>query len=101
MQTRAEEANKGTGVRQGPEPTDELWLEEQVVRKASLDPLMSCLLPPKSPFSPPWLDAWHSQGSHLQEVQGIFLTQGLNPGLPHCRWILYPLRHQGSPLGGV
>lgn len=67
MQTRAEEANKGTGVRQGPEPTDELWLEEQVVRKASLDPLMSCLLPPKSPFSPPWLDAWHSQGSHLQE----------------------------------
>ena len=22
-------------------------------------------------------------------LQGIFLTQGLNPGLPHCRWILY------------
>ena len=20
--------------------------------------------------------------------QGIFVTQGLNPGLPHCRWIL-------------
>ena len=28
---------------------------------------------------------------------GIFLTQGSNPGLPHCRWILYHLRHQGSP----
>ena len=28
-------------------------------------------------------------------LQGIFLTQGLNPGLPHCRWILYHLSHQG------
>ena len=28
--------------------------------------------------------------------QGIFSTQGLNPGLPHCRWILYQLSHQGS-----
>ena len=24
---------------------------------------------------------------------------GSNPGLPHCRWILYHLSHQGSPLG--
>ena len=30
-------------------------------------------------------------------LQGIFSTQGLNPGLPHCRWILYCLSHQGSP----
>ena len=28
--------------------------------------------------------------------QGIFPTQGLNLGLPHCRWILYHLSHQGS-----
>ena len=28
--------------------------------------------------------------------QGIFPTQGLNPGLPHCRQTLYPLSHQGS-----
>ena len=28
---------------------------------------------------------------------GIFPTQGSNPGLLHCRWILYHLRHQGSP----
>ena len=26
--------------------------------------------------------------------QGIFLTQGLNQGLPHCRQILYHLSHQ-------
>ena len=30
-------------------------------------------------------------------LQGIFPTQGLNPGLPHCRGILYHLSHQGSP----
>ena len=30
-------------------------------------------------------------------LQGIFLTQGSNPGLSHCRWILYHLSHQGSP----
>ena len=30
-------------------------------------------------------------------LQGIFLTQGSNPGLPHCRKILYQLSHQGSP----
>ena len=30
-------------------------------------------------------------------LQGIFLTQGLNPGLPHCRQTLYRLSHQGIP----
>ena len=30
-------------------------------------------------------------------LQRIFPTQQLNPGLQHCRWILYPLRHQWSP----
>ena len=30
-------------------------------------------------------------------LQGIFPTQGLNPGLLHCRQILYHLRYQGSP----
>ena len=23
--------------------------------------------------------------------------QGSNPGLPHCRWILYQLSHKGNP----
>ena len=30
-------------------------------------------------------------------LQWIFLTQGMNPGLLHCRQILYHLSHQGSP----
>ena len=28
--------------------------------------------------------------------QGIFPTQGLNPGFPHCRQTPYTLNHQGS-----
>ena len=32
----------------------------------------------------------------LSLLQGIFPTQGWNPGLPHCRRILYQLSHQGS-----
>ena len=31
-------------------------------------------------------------------LQGVFPTQGSKPGLPHCRWILYCLSYQGSPL---
>ena len=33
----------------------------------------------------------------LSLLQGIFPTQGSNPGLPCCRWILYHLSHRGSP----
>ena len=32
----------------------------------------------------------------LSLVQEIFPTQGSNPGLPHCRWILYQLSLKGS-----
>ena len=30
-------------------------------------------------------------------LQGIFPTQGSNPCLPHCRWILYHLSEQETP----
>ena len=45
---------------------------------------------------------WNSPGQNtgvgsLSFLQWIFLTQGLNPGLPHCRQILYQLSHKGSP----
>ena len=46
---------------------------------------------------------WDSPGKNIgvsspSLFQGIFLTQGLNPGLLHCRQILYHLSHQGSPI---
>ena len=45
---------------------------------------------------------WNSPGQNtgvgsLSLLQGIFLTQGSNPGLLHCRWILYQLSHKGKP----
>ena len=45
---------------------------------------------------------WNSPGQNtrvgnLSLLQGIFPTQGSNPGLPHCRQILYYPSPQGSP----
>ena len=45
---------------------------------------------------------WNSPGQNpgvgcLSLLQGIFPTQGSNPGLPHCRQILCQLSHTGSP----
>ena len=45
---------------------------------------------------------WNSPGQNtgvgsLSLLQGIFPTQGSNPGLPHCGWILHQLSHKGSP----
>ena len=37
------------------------------------------------------------EGCHAL-LQEIFPIQGLNPGLLHCRWILYQLNHLGSSL---
>ena len=46
-----------------------------------------------SPWSPPGTNT--GVGGHSL-LQGIFLTQGSNPGLPPCRQILYHLSHQKS-----
>ena len=35
-------------------------------------------------------------GSHAL-LEGIYLTQGSKPSLPHCRQILYHLYREGSP----
>ena len=45
---------------------------------------------------------WNSPGQNtgmgsLSLLQEIFPTQGSNPGLPHCRQILYQLSHKESP----
>ena len=48
----------------------------------------------QSPWNSP---GWNTGVGSLSLLQGPFPTQGLNPGVPHCRWILYQLSHQGSP----
>ena len=45
---------------------------------------------------------WNSLGQNtgvdsLSLLQGVFPTQGSNPRLLRCRWILYQLSHKGSP----
>ena len=46
---------------------------------------------------------WNSPGQNagvgsLSLLQGIFPTQGSNPGLPHCRWVLCQLSDKQSPV---
>ena len=69
-----------------------LWKESEALS------VVSNSLWPQGLYSP-----WNSPSKNtgvgsLSLLQGIFPTQGLNPGLPHCRWILYQLSYEGSPL---
>ena len=66
-----------------------MWSESRSV-------MSDCLLPHGL------CSSWNSPGQNtgvgsLYLLQGIFPTQGLNPGLPHYRQILYQLSHKGSP----
>ena len=57
------------------------------------------------PFVTPWtishqapLSMEFSRQEYYSLFQGIFLTQGSNWGLLHCRWMLSCLSHQGSKM---
>ena len=70
------------------------WSEE--VKRSESGWLMRDSLRPHGLYSP-----WNSPGqntemSSLSLLHGIFPTQGSNPGLTLCRWILYQLSHKGS-----
>ena len=59
--------------------------------------IVSDSLQPHGLYSP-----WNSPGQKsgvgsLSLLQGVFPTQGSNPGLLHCRQILYQPSHKGSP----
>ena len=46
----------------------------------------------------PWTSPSQNTGvGSLFLLQGIFPTQGWNPGLLHCRQTLYQLTHRGNP----
>ena len=54
-------------------------------------------------WDPIYCSPWNSPGQNTGAgsfplLQEIFPTQGSNPGLPHCRWILYQLSHKGRHL---
>ena len=54
-------------------------------------------------FATPWaISPWSSTGQNtvvgsLSLLQRTLPTQGSNPGILHCGWILYQLSHQGLP----
>ena len=58
--------------------------------------VVSNSLQPHGLYSP-WNSADQNTGVGLSLLLGIFPTQGLNPGLLHCRRILYQLSHKGRP----
>ena len=73
-----------------------LRLTEKSFHKMKGSVVSDCLQP-HGLYSP-----WNSPGQNtgvgsLSLLQGIFPTQELNPGLSHCRQILYQLSHKGSP----
>ena len=72
---------------------DKRWYESESESRS----VMSDSLWPHGLYRP-----WNSPGQDtvvgsLSLLQGIFPTEGSNPGLLHCRQILYQLSHKGSP----
>ena len=69
------------------------WISYESERRS----IVSNSLRPHGLYSP-----WNSPGQNTgvgssSLLQGIFPTQGSNPGLLHCRQILYQLSHRGGP----
>ena len=65
------------------------WIESHSV--------MSNSLWPHGLYSPWNFPGQNTGVSSLSLLQGIFSTQGSNPGIPHCRLILYQLSRKGNP----
>ena len=59
--------------------------------------VLSNILQPRGLYSPWNLPGPNTGVGSLCFLQGIFPTHRLNPGLLHCRQILYQLSHKGSP----
>ena len=76
---------------------DWLVLISKLVKVNESHSVMSNSLRPNGLYSP-----WNSPGQNtgvgnLSLLQGIFPTQRLNPGVRHCRQILYQLSYKGGP----
>ena len=79
-----------------PEPPSQVPVHPDSVSESRS--VVSDSLQPHGLYSP-----WNSPGQNtgvgsLSLLQGIFPTQGLNPGLLNCRQIRYQLSHKRSPI---
>ena len=78
-------------------------LKKELEKSESIShPVMSDSLQPHGLQPVRLLYSWNSPGKNTglgchSLLQGIFPIWGLNPGILHCRQILYCLSHQGSP----
>ena len=89
--------------------TDICWITNSYIQYTMLDAMsewsrtvVSDSLRPHGLYPIRLLCPWDSPGKSAAVdchflLQGIFPTQELNPGLPHCRQTLYRLSHQGRP----
>ena len=85
-----------------PYPALQVWLPARVticlhLPERESHPVVSNSLWPHGLYSP-----WNSPGQHtgvgsLSFFQGIFLSQGSNPGLLHCRQIFLSAEPEGKP----
>ena len=96
---------EGLGLRQGRPLWAGVWrrqppewnIQGGLESESGSRSVVSDSLWPQELYSP-----WNSLGQNtgmgiLSLLQGIFPTQGSNPSLPHCGWILYQLSHKGKP----
>ena len=67
------------------------WLVTEKETESGRCSVVSDSLRPHGLYSP-----WNSPGQNAG-VSSLSLLQGSNPGLPHCRQLLYQLSHKGSP----
>ena len=80
------------------------WVHKSFSRRSPLSSIKWKSLSHIWLFATPWTiqySPWNSLAQNtgvgsLSLLQGIFPTQRSNPGLPHCRWILYQLSHKGN-----
>ena len=72
------------------------WFQARILVKVKVSP--SCLTLRLHGLYSPWNSPGQITGVGRHSLlQGIFPTQGSNPGVPHCSQILYQLSCQGSP----
>ena len=79
----------------------EFWLCDLLTFQSESRSVVSESLQPHGLYRP-----WNSPGQNIgvgsiSLLQGIFPTQGLDPGLPHCRQILYQLSHSSVQFSSV
>ena len=87
-----------------------IWMDLEIIILSEVKPLLCFTrLVMTDSFVIPWAVAprllcpWDFLGKIIGVdchflLQGMFPTQGSNPGVLHCWQILYRLNHQGSPV---